>query len=975
MPEGLTLSGILDNSSYRRFMGRAEACTINVPPNIRSGTFKFKRKGKGEYLIPSSSPLNFSSTDESVKEEIWARLTKSNFDFDQLDRSFPYDLIFEIKRSYYALLFWEKTPGQKRYTSVEILRSSLMLGPSYAERLSDEWDYGIRRYFRVPGISTEYVDWSPIQHYNELPPIAYLIRWEEFPDDIEYMKIPLKPFNKDLMQELREEIMNSLPDCLELPTDIEVLAQVKTSTTLDLDKMKSIPFYQGRLTPLGREFSRIFKGKRSIIPVGPANTRDAVVTTIDTYNSVKWCDLVMTRLLDEEPESLVSNSPQVFLSRLKKMTEIPRRGQMFWLRDIKKCGLTFPRELFHLIQECLSEKYPDKNFSRFDIFRYYSIWDENGKPVKTVRGYCLGMANNLVTYLQCMFSKMLLKRLPPQIEVEALYGNDDSCLKVWTEDGVLSNIDAMMIQCEDFDILNQLNVITNDKKSFWSWYPILFEEYGHQDFKIKHSRIACALSSAMLAPDIKYAKFLTSSISLALWDNGDWIESPLRELISKWGYEYYPEEINYDYLLGGWLSIRNVGLNPMLRMIETCPDRLLQPMWIAMNQMNAFSKEVIRPVLKGTVTQNYSVTGQLLNITYVDTDLYDEPALPLEMIYLDKKGYKDFYESIYRFNRNPYHEMSRRLIRMSSRTIGKAVDKHVLTEYALRNFNKLAIPKQLVTCENQLFEIHKSKNLDCHTLLRNSLSRYLQYLKEKHLLMFPGLDITGSGEYPYVVNYDATPYTERIYGITTLDGEIPEGIYQFSTNPWLPLYEYYQEYNCIPTSLIRVVGDKEHLPIWFMNKQYRNSREVTLAYEFIDYGELMVNDLIDILREGEQTENQEEPKRFVPNLCFMCDQGYSAWDAQDDVFCMHESSCTLCILGDQLWRTRKRSTLASSIKRRQEDASCIPMLKSRIRYLINTFYPCIQDSIPRFIQEMEDSDDVFYAGLDEDDALFDMFGE
>jgi len=413
MPEGLTLSGILDNSSYRRFMGRAEACTINVPPNIRSGTFKFKRKGKGEYLIPSSSPLNFSSTDESVKEEIWARLTKSNFDFDQLDRSFPYDLIFEIKRSYYALLFWEKTPGQKRYTSVEILRSSLMLGPSYAERLSDEWDYGIRRYFRVPGISTEYVDWSPIQHYNELPPIAYLIRWEEFPDDIEYMKIPLKPFNKDLMQELREEIMNSLPDCLELPTDIEVLAQVKTSTTLDLDKMKSIPFYQGRLTPLGREFSRIFKGKRSIIPVGPANTRDAVVTTIDTYNSVKWCDLVMTRLLDEEPESLVSNSPQVFLSRLKKMTEIPRRGQMFWLRDIKKCGLTFPRELFHLIQECLSEKYPDKNFSRFDIFRYYSIWDENGKPVKTVRGYCLGMANNLVTYLQCMFSKMLLKPSTP----------------------------------------------------------------------------------------------------------------------------------------------------------------------------------------------------------------------------------------------------------------------------------------------------------------------------------------------------------------------------------------------------------------------------------------------------------------------------------------------------------------------------------------------------------------------------------
>jgi len=976
MPEGLTLSSILDSSSYRRFTRQAEAHDVKVPPNIRKGTFKFKRKGKGEYIIPSSSPLSFSTTDKSVLEEIWARLTRSNFDFGVVDNVFPSDIIFEIKRTYFALRFWELTPGPKRYTSEEILRSSLMLGPSYAERLSDEWDYGIRRYFRVPGISTEYVDWRPITHYNELPPVSYLIRWEESPNDIEYMKIPLKPFDNDLMEELRNEILDSLPDNLELPSDVEVLAKVKTSTTLDLDRMKTIPFYQSRLTPLGREFSHIFKGKRTIIPIGPSNTRDAVVTTIDTYNSVKWCDLVMTRLLDEEPESLVSNSPQVFLSRLRKMTKIPKQGQMYWLRDIKKCGLTFPRELFHLLQECLSEKYPDKDFSRFDIYRYYSIWDVDNKPVKTVRGYCLGMANNLVTYLQCMFSKMLIKRIPPNIEVEALYGNDDSCLKVWTKDGLLDNIDAMMIQCEDFDILNRLNVITNDKKSFWSWYPILFEEYGHQDFKTKHSRIACALSSAMLAPDIKYAKFLTSSISLALWDNGDWIESPLRELISKWGYEYYPEEMSYDYLLGGWLSIRRSGVNPALRMIENCPDRLIQPIWVAMNQMNYFSKEVIRPVLQGTVTENYSITGQLLNITYVDTEIYDEPELPIETIYLDKKGYKNFYESIYRFNRKPYAEMSRRLRRVTSRSIGKAIDKMTLYEYALSNFNKLAIPKRFVASETRLLEIHKNKNLDCHTLLRNSLSRYIQLLKEKHLLMFPGLDITGSGEYPYVVNYDATPYTEQVYGITTLDGEIPEGIYQYSTNPWLPLYEYYQEYDAIPTSLIRVVKDRPHLPIWFMNKSFRNSREVSIAYEFIDHGELLVNDLIDILREGELTNDRNEPqKKFEPNICFMCDQGFTGWDARDDIFTIHESSCTMCIIGDQLWRARKLSTLGRSLNERQESASSIPMLKSRIRYLINTYYPTLQDSLSRFIQEMEDSDDVFYAGVDEDDALLGMFGE
>jgi hypothetical protein len=976
MPEGLTLSGILDSSSYRRFPGLSEVHTVEVPPNIRSGTFKFKRKGKGEYIIPSSSPLDFSLVDRSIREELWSRLLKSSFDFDDLGEIFPSDLIFEVKRTYYALLFWEKTPGHKRYSLVEILRSSLMDGPIYAERLADEWDYGIRRSFRVPGISTEYTEWKPIEHYNELPPIAYLIRWKESSNDIDYMKIPLKPFDNDLIEELRSEILDSLPDDLELPQDIEILAKVKTSTTLDFDNMKTIPFYQGRLTPEGREFSHIFKGKRTIIPVGPSNTRDAVVTTIDTYNSVKWCDLVMTRLLDEEPESLVSNSPQVFLQRLKKMTRIPKAGQMYWLRDIKKCGLTFPRELFHIVQECLTEKYPDKDFSRFDIYRYYSIWDEDNKRINAVRGYCLGMANNLVTFIQCMLSKILLKRLPPHIEVEALYGNDDSCLKIWTKDGLLDNIDAMMIQCEDFDILDRLNIITNDKKSFWSWYPILFEEYGHQDFKIKHSRIACALSSAMLAPDIKYAKFLTSSISCALWSNGDWIESPLRELISKWGYEYYPEEINYDYLLGGWLSIRSIGLNPMLRMIDSCPDRLIEPMWIAMNQMNAFSKEVIRPVIQGTVSENYSVTGQILNVTYVDTEIYDEPSLPIETIYLDQKGYKKFYESIYRFNRNPYKEMSRRLTRVTSRSIGRALDKNVLTEYALSNFNKLAIPKRLVTCELQAFEIHKSKSLDCHTLLRNSLSRYLKLLKEKNLLMFPGIDIPASGEYPYVVNYDATPYTEEVYGITTLDGDIPEGIYQFSTNPWLPIYEYYKEYDCIPKSVIRVVGDKPNLPIWFMNKEYRNSREITIAYNHIDCGEDLIDDILKVLRDAEDARDLvEEPKEaFRPKICFICEQGGSGWHAQDDIYTLYTDECTVCILGDQLWRARKLSTLASSIKERREATSLVPIMKSRMRYLINTYYPILAQSMSRFLQEMDDEDDIFYAGSGEDDALFDMFG-
>lgn len=980
MPEGLRLSDILDWSSYKRFKRLDAVSTIKVP-TLQSRPFKFKRKGRGEYIIPSSSTVDFSSYDSSLLEEIWCRLEKSRYDFSSIELICPHNLKFELMRTYYALLFWSYTPGEKLYTVDYIFKHSLLDGPLFAERLSDEWDYGIRRFFHIGGYSSSFSDWRAVTHYNALPPVAYLIRWSESSDDIKYMKIPLWDFDKNLMKELRYEILESLPDSLELPEDVEVLSEVKTSTSLDLDKMKSIPFYQARLSPLGREFSHIFKAKRAIIPVGPSNTRDAVVTTIDTYNSIKWCDLVLGGLLNNEEESLINDNPQVFIRRLKGMTRIPRRGQMYWLRDIKKCGLTFPRELFHLVQECLSEKYPDKDFSRFDIYKYYSIYDTDNKRIEGItRGYCLGMANNLVTYIQCMISKMLLKRIPPKIGVEALYGNDDSCLKIYAIDknDPIDEFDAMLIQCTDFDILRGLNIITNDKKSFFSWWPILFEEYGHQDFRIKHSRIACALSSAMLAPDIKYAKFLTSAISLALWDDGDWIVSPLTELINKWGYEFYAQECNYDYTLGGWISIRNKGMNPMLRMIENAPDELIQPMWVAANQINHFQKEVIKPVLEGSVSKNYSVTGQLLNITYVDIEIYDIPELPVENIFLNEKSYRKFYESIYRFNRYPYEEMAKRLRRVTSANPGRVVDRLAFMEFCLKNFNKLAIPKTLVLSETYVYEIRKDSNLDCSSLMRNSLSRFIQKLKEDNILMCSDLNVPASGEYPYVRKYDATPYTEQIYGVTTLNGDIPEGIYQFSTNPWLPLYEYTQEYDSFPTVLSRTVEDKAHLPIWFMNKHYEDSLEISVAYDNMDLGELVIDDLLAILRERHQLQPIGEQKEFAPLTCDLCAMNMLCqWDEEVDIWNMNEGSCILCRLGDDLWRARKLSQIADTLEKRAENTQLVPMLRSRIRFVIDKYFPSLTERLPYLCQETAPCNDIFYAGIhsDEEDNLLDMFGD
>jgi hypothetical protein len=197
--ESLRLSDILDKSSYRRGLSSNSTFDTRLPPTIKRGEFKFKRKGRGEYLVPSSQPIDFSEYSSDYLEEIWSRYYSSSFEDSSLDYAHP-DLAYEIKKCFRALEFWEDTPGSKRYSKEEILRSTLLIGPTYSEKLSDEWDYGIRRSHRVKGVLQDFDEWSPVKHYNELPPVAYLIRWKETTNDIENMKIPLDPFDKDIME-------------------------------------------------------------------------------------------------------------------------------------------------------------------------------------------------------------------------------------------------------------------------------------------------------------------------------------------------------------------------------------------------------------------------------------------------------------------------------------------------------------------------------------------------------------------------------------------------------------------------------------------------------------------------------------------------------------------------------------------------------------------------------------------------------
>jgi len=161
MTECLRLSEILDKSLYRRFTGPVQTNTIKLPREFLS-TFKFKRKGKGDYIVPSSDPIKFEDFSSDELLEIWSRFSSSNFDEESLSYIRNPKLRYEILKTYYALTFWEDTPGEKMVTKKEILRDSLLLGPAYSKKISDMWDYGIRRCFRIPGTWLEFSEWDSV---------------------------------------------------------------------------------------------------------------------------------------------------------------------------------------------------------------------------------------------------------------------------------------------------------------------------------------------------------------------------------------------------------------------------------------------------------------------------------------------------------------------------------------------------------------------------------------------------------------------------------------------------------------------------------------------------------------------------------------------------------------------------------------------------------------------------------------------
>jgi len=928
---------------------------------------------------PGTAPMDFDIFKNKYDLNLIASMAASFKEDVILALDIENDFKFEIVRCQQALLFWEKTPGKKGIHKEEFIINSILRGPSYAEEISDRFEFGLRRFHELIIGSSRYSNWEEVDNYNFFPPVFYLLRWKEYSDDIKWMNEPLQ-FDKSKLKEFRKVLRSILPEDISPPSDAEILSFTKTSSSLCLENRKTIPMFKARTGKNGKRFSPIFKGKRHIIQVGPANLRDSVITSIDTYNSIKWCDLVTLEILNTLDESLVSSFPDKLNKSISKMVNNPYLSNVYWLRDIKKCGLTIPRQLIHIIQEELERKYPLIDFSRFNIFRDFSLYMEDFSPLACLRGVGQGMANNCVTLIQCVMYRMLIRRLPESVKVRGLFGNDDSILSLKIADWDDTIETCMLITELDDSILTGLGVIMNGKKSFWSKFPIIFENYGHSQFKLKESRLACALSSAMLAPNIRYAKILVNSLSSAFVEGESWLTDSLSTIIAKWGYEFYPGESPRDYYLGGWFSKNSRGCSTLLReVLSIDKEDELRHAQRSFRIIKKFESSLIKPTTSSDVSENYSVLGQIYGIR----SIFPEDSNPIEpsvlsMIAIDKKGYEDFYQRLYDFKRKPekammYLDKVYQSIRIPRESSSK---EDFLVEIQSMGI-PLAIPREYVFSETTVYQASEESTDLGFFFTRNALSRYLEYLRRSKIILSNLDEIHGYSGKDYLLSKDYD--NPRIGGppitrYSSFAGEIPKEIYQFSTNEFLPIFEYVEEFDSFPLKISSRFPERPHIPRKILDIEFSSERQFNFIYEMYPFREDIESMAADILYTESTPCKVDEEKRNIPpdvDLCIRCQSGESGW-AHDLITFHANEDCMACIAIDRTWRIGILANLEDDVDVRLEYRQMSMMIRKSNLELIKEWIPSADPHVLLF-GEPEDFFDRDSGS--EGDTGFDMFGD
>jgi len=535
---------------------------LSVAPNPKLGEQQLKRKFRYR---------NKGSITWTKEKGLWLFNQIVNIPYPRR-RNLPSlgdELDFQVHKFLISLDAYDES-AKKKQDSKDIIFGTCFHGYKYAKILKDYRDLQFK--FTVGAgclASTEFFKGDHrLQDIGEIFNYNYLIHWktpiEEVTDFDDFSFIPV-----DIDEEVLEEFRNSLRALLETCTiepikKEEILFKISSSKAFDPRSEKSKHHWQ--LKEGNAKISNsIGLVKRSIIDVGPANVRDTIILQPESLARVNLIDYQVQDIVEQLPYNAQFRDEE----RKKSLINHLFQGcSIFYMRDIKKEGLTKPRRLLKVMLEELKSQFPEAEaFEYPDFFEDYHVQDNSCTRYPT-RGHGLGMANSLTTLMQIAINHMCCSRLLHIEEpFDTLVLNDDHIARFDSQE-FLEEYEYV-----DREILEGLSIIQNFEKSIFARGGFVFCEnyFSHMsadlNFKESYNRRLCLLP--LLCINIVEAKRLAASISKE--DTLPYLERYKDEYVSKFGYEFYPEESSYPILCGGWFSRRLNGIRLDLKDLEDKP--------------------------------------------------------------------------------------------------------------------------------------------------------------------------------------------------------------------------------------------------------------------------------------------------------------------------------------------------------------------------------------------------------------------
>lgn len=396
----------------------------------------------------------------------------------------------------------------------------------------------------------------------------YLPFWKESEDPEDY-KESLHSCNPQewALSFFRDTFMSLLPDDIPVVKEKEILLLNRGSSSYTPQgKKATTPVFLGKQTSANTMGNSISGGLRCLIPKCPGDTRDAVILTLPSSNRVSWIDAQSMEVLAQMDHHIHLRSNRDIEKRISKMG---KKSSHFVHRDLKKEGLTKPRVLLKIMLEALKQKYPHaKAYDKTDFYEDFHLVVD-GVKIFPKRGHGLGMANCLTTFMNItiFFMSMNLENdefIAVQGMAQSLSLNDDFLAGFDTFEDASSYIDR-----EKY-IMDELSLIYHPTKSFVSEDKfVIAEEYFPRSLSEKESFKRAEVLQSLVCSCIGHAKNQINSQvnhkTMAYW------EQYKAEIVSYWGYEFYPEECQLPYSCGGWVSDVLLGVNLDLIKLDQLP--------------------------------------------------------------------------------------------------------------------------------------------------------------------------------------------------------------------------------------------------------------------------------------------------------------------------------------------------------------------------------------------------------------------